>query len=109
LYRSVPLIKVLLERLRRAKRALRVLRSTLTMLTSQEKRGFLRIHEAESLSLWLDNAVAEEADDHNRNPQSAAARTWPPNPAAPPRTLSFLRYSAKTFVFCWFWLSGGVQ
>jgi hypothetical protein len=47
LYRSVPLIKVLLERLRRAIRATGVLRSTLTMLTSQGKRGFLRIHEAD--------------------------------------------------------------
>jgi hypothetical protein len=34
LYRSAALIKVLLERLRRAIRALRVLRSTLTMLAT---------------------------------------------------------------------------
>src|SRR6266571_9020369 len=34
-YRSAALVKVLLERLRRAHRALRVLRSTLTMLATQ--------------------------------------------------------------------------
>lgn len=47
LYRSAALVKVLLERLRRAIRALRVLRSTLTMLATQRER-LLGIHEAQN-------------------------------------------------------------
>jgi hypothetical protein len=46
---SVPLVKVLLERLRRAIRALRVLRSTLTMLPPQ--KAALKDSRSASLSL----------------------------------------------------------
>jgi hypothetical protein len=64
LYRSAALVKVLLERLRRAIRALRVLCSTLTMLATQG--AALRISRSAPLSLrlsggaWLDGVNTSE-------------------------------------------------